>query len=466
MRPCSYLLVGLLLHIAVNGVAARNACAEPVAAVWVSSEDMTKKLTREGPMTFVPDDGSSLLTVGVDASRTYQSVLGMGSSLEHSTCFNISKLDSAGREKVIESLVNPDWGIGMNLMRICIGTSDFTGDPWYSYDDMPPGETDANLEHFSIEKDKDYVIPVLKTTHAKAPELLFFASPWSPPGWMKNSGKMCGGHLLPQYYAVYAQYLAKFVKAYEAEGIPIYAITVQNEPGVSTGKYPSCRWSGAEQRDFIKNHLGPAFRQNGIATKIWCFDHNFNNLPFPRAILSDSDAAQYADGTGFHFYEGTPDAMTVLHTEFPNKNIYFTEGSTFRTYGALRIISFFRNWAQSYNAWVTMLDQNGKPNNGPFRAGATCIVMNSDDLTLNYRFDHYMYGQFMKFVKRGAVRIYSDEGSGTFGNVAFKNPDGTIVLIGANADAAEIQFKVASNGLMIKPTLGARSVATYVWHPN
>jgi glucosylceramidase len=158
--------------------------------------------------------------------------------------------------------------------------------------------------------------------------------------------------------------------------------------------------------------------------------------------------------------------MTVLHTEFPNKNIYFTEGSTFRTYGALRIISFFRNWAQSYNAWVTMLDQNGKPNNGPFRAGATCIVMNSDDLTLNYRFDHYMYGQFMKFVKRGAVRIYSDEGSGTFGNVAFKNPDGTIVLIGVNADAAEIQFKVASNGLTIKPTLGARSVATYVWHPN
>ena len=470
----------MLIRVLVLNAQICDAGSELSVNVWVSSEDMTKKLIRIEQMTFIADDSSLQPTIRVNATQTYQSILGLGSSFEHTTCFNISRLDAAKREEVIESLVNPHSGIGMNLMRICIGTPDFTGEPWYSYDDMPSGETDLELKNFSIAKDMEYIIPVLKIALKENPELLFFASPWSPPGWMTSSGDMIGGNLLPNYYSVYVNYFVKFVKAYENEEIPIYAVTIQNEPGVDRGKgspkwyYPSCQWSGEQERNFIKNFLGPAFRENGIKTKIWCYDHNFNvkrsgddsGLSHPRAVLSDPEAARYVNGTAFHHYAGTPDGMSLFHTEFPDKHIYFTEGSVFRTSGAIRLIDYLRNWSRSYNAWVTMIDNQGKPNNGPFRASRTCIMLNNDDLTVNYYFDYYMFGQFMKFVKRGAVRIFSDEGTKEFANIAFKNPDGTIVLVVANAGTSPKQFKVLWNGQMIKPTMDAKSVATYMWDPN
>jgi len=500
MGICGRLLMCLSLYPLILAQVS-IASAEIAADVWVSSEDMTRTLARSEPLRFVPDDGSALPTINVDDTQTYQSVLGLGSSFEHTTCFNISRLDPAKRDEVIERIVDPDSGIGMNLMRICIGTPDFTGEPWYSYDDMPAGETDPNLKHFSIEKDRNYIIPVLKTALEKNPDLLLFASPWSPPGWMTSTGDMIGGHLLPEYYGAYARYFVKFIQAYENEGIPIYAVTVQNEPGVDRGRgspkwrYPSCRYTPEQERDFIRNFLGPAFRKHGVKTKIWCYDHNFNierrgddpGLPHPRAILSDPVAAQYVDGTAFHHYAGTPDGMTMFHNEFPDKHIYFTEGSAFGTTGAMRIISYLRNWSRSYNAWVTMIDTKGKPNNGPFRASRTCIMLNPEDLTVDYLFDYYMYGQFMRFVRRGAVRIYSDEGEkaplrrarsrgseSAVGidseadkkgpaNVAFKNPDGSLILIAANPDRSPRRFKIVWNGLMITPTLPAKSVATYVW---
>src|SRR5262249_48955285 len=148
-------------------------------------------------------------------------------------------------------------GINLNLMRICIGTSDFTGDPWYSYDDIPAGRTDPELSHFSIAKDRSYILPILKQAIKINPNLQLFASPWSPPGWMKTTGNMIGGGLLPKWYSAYAHYFVKFIKAYEAEGTPIYAVTVQNEPGVDREhqpkmRYPSCKWTAEEERDFIK----------------------------------------------------------------------------------------------------------------------------------------------------------------------------------------------------------------------
>ena len=458
------LLLAAVSVWAINMQAALcGASAEDLAEVWISSLDMGNRLTQKKPLTFVEEKESELPCIWIDPFGSYQSVLGIGSSLEHATCYNLSKLDPAKREEVIERLVNPERGIGMNLMRICIGTSDFVGEPWYSYDYMPEGETDPDLDHFSIDRDRAYVLPVLKTALEKNPNLLFFASPWSPPGWMKNSGSMCGGRLLPEHYAVYAQYLVRFITAYEAEGIPIYAITVQNEPGVTTRSYPSCFWNGEQQRDFIKNHLGPALKKSGLATRIWCFDHNFNNVEFPQAILSDPEAAQYVDGVAFHSYEGRPEAMGDFAREFPDKHVYFTEGSTFNVFGAVRIMNFFRNGARSYNAWVTVIDHNRQPNNGPHNCAPTCIVLNSDTLELEYRFDYYMYGHFAKFVKRAAVRLRSAEGDLRFANAAFKNPDGKIVLIVANNRPEEQEFKIQWKDKMILTTLAEKSVGTYVW---
>ncbi len=483
MNPHVFLTVGVVVVFAC----AAGAAEERVAKVWVSSEDMALTLTPGDPLPFVPKAKADpdRPTIEVNPKKTYQSILGMGSSLEHTTCYNLFQLGPERMAEVIERLVNPETGIGMNLMRICIGTPDFTGEPWYSYDDVPPGQTDPDLEHFSIEKDRAYVLPVLKKALEKNPELLFFASPWSPPGWMKSTDDMIGGHVLPKYYRVYARYFVKFVQAYEAEGIPIYAVTPQNEPGVNTRNYPtldwypSCQWSlivdednfwpvdfdtmGHNERDFIKKHLGPAFKEHGVGTEVWCYDHNISNLWYPRNILSDPEAAQYVGGTGFHAYAGKPDALTDFHNEFPEKPLYFTEGSAPGVRGAMRIISLLRNWCRSYNAWVIMIDYDGNPNNGPFKTKRTCVQPRRDGSGVDYHFTYYSYGQFMKFVKRGADRIDSTEGTRTFNNVAFKNPDGEIVLVVANWESEPVTFEVVYGKQMFSTTIPAKSVATYTW---
>jgi len=414
-------------------------------------------------MDFRAGPSTAKTTIHIDSARTFQSILGLGSSLEHSTCFNISRLPKDQQEKVMESLVDAERGIGMSLMRICIGTPDFTASPWYSYDDMPPGEADPELKHFSIEKDQAYVLPTLKLALQKNPNLVFFASVWSPPGWMKTNGKLGGGKIDPEHFPSLARYFVRFIEAYGAAGIKIHAITPQNEPGYAPSSYPTCGWTAEQQRDFIRDHLGPAFQTKTIATKIWCYDHNFNNLRFPTTILADPEASRYVDGTAFHHYEGQPSAMTTLASKFPGKHLYFTEGSVFGVEGAAQIIEFLRHGARSYNAWVTVIDHKGKPNPGPHDCSPTCIVLNSDSLTLDYRFDYYMYGQFMKFIRPGAVRVQSDEPSGSLANCAVRNLDGSVVLVVVNRKTQPIRFAIEWSNHQVSTEIGGRSVATYRW---
>jgi len=430
---------------------------------WISSSDLIKRLE---PQEAIPvRDASGDADIVIEPSKTYQRVLGLGASLEHSTCYNLSRLPEAEREAAVERIVDPEKGIGMDLMRICIGTPDFTASDWYTYDDMPEGETDPAFQHFSIEKDRAYVLPILKLALKKNPNLLFAASPWSPPGWMTSNDRIGGGRMLPKHFAAYAQYFVKFIRAYEEEGIPIYAVTPQNEPDYAPRTYPTCKWRGEEQRDFIRDHLGPAFERNGIQTEIWCWDHNFNLLDFPRAILKDSKAARYTDATAFHLYEGEPEAMTTLHNEFPDKDIHFTEGSTFGVAGAIEIITFLRNWARSYCAWVVVIDTELGPNPGPHGCSPTAIMLDTEDLSLDYRFEYYMYGQFTKFIQRGAIRIHSSENEKDFANVALRNLDGSFVLVVANAGKEPRTFDVSCENSAFSAELPPESVGTYLWQP-
>jgi len=387
-------------------------------------------------------------------------MIGLGSSLEHSTCYNISLLPTEVQEDIMEKIVCPDKGIGMSLMRVCIGTPDFTASPWYSYDDMPSGQKDPELKYFSIQKDRKYVLPVLKLAHKKNPVLKFFASPWSPPGWMKTNGSLCGGRINPDCYNVYAEYLARFVEAYQNEGIDILAITPQNEPEYFPNSYPTCGWTAIQQRDFIRDHLGPVFREHGLNTKIWCYDHNFNHPQFSTTILSDPKAGQYIDGTAFHHYEGKPSMMSTLHERFSEKHIYFTEGSTFGIAGAAEIVSFLRNWSRCYNAWVTIIDHKAEPNPGPHDCSPTCIVLNSNTLNLEYRFDYYMYGQFMKFIRPGAVHIDSNPSTASLPNVAFRNPDGSIVLVVINPKHHKQKITIEWNHQYLTVEIDTESIAT------
>ncbi|MBL9169787.1 MAG: hypothetical protein JNN07_18755 [Verrucomicrobiales bacterium] len=457
--------------------------ADGRVAWWATTEALTHKLTPQPDLsalaTAAAADAPSA-DVKVDATIVFQTMLGMGASLEATTCSNLWRMLPEDRELLMTQLVDPASGIGMNLMRVCIGSSDFTGDPWYTYNDLDPGVTDTGLRRFSIRKDKAYVLPMLRLALRKNPKLLFFASPWSPPGWMKTSGSVIGGSLLPKYYSVYADYFVRFVRSYQAEGVPIYAVTVQNEPGVDRQKekdpkwfYPSCHWTGEQERDFIRDHLGPAFRRAGLKTKIWCYDHNYNlvaqgddaGLPHPRTILSDPRAAAFVDGVAFHGYVGEPGGMTAFHQEFPRKPIHFTEGSVFGFDGAGQLLDRLRNWASSYNAWVVMLDDQGKPNNGPFPATHAIVKLNSKTLQPERLLEYYVYGQFMRFVQRGAVRIESTSARADLKHVAFRNPDGKLVLVVVHCGTQESTVRVGAGAQAFSPQVLGKSINTFVWTP-
>ncbi|MFM7323239.1 MAG: glycoside hydrolase family 30 protein, partial [Armatimonadota bacterium] len=431
--------------------------------IVASTEDGRRKLAdlpavRLGAVPFEPT-----AWIDIDPAKRGQTILGLGASLEHATCANLAKLPPDKREAVIESIVSPAKGIGMNLMRLCIGTSDFTDVPYYTYDDLPPGESDPGLERFSIERDRATVLPIVRAALRVNPELRFFASPWSPPAWMKTSGKLGTGRLKRDCFDAFARYLVRFVEAYAAEGVPILALTVQNEPQHQDPNYPTTLMSATDQRDFIRDHLGPLLAERKLPTQIWCWDHNWNRPDFPRTILSDPKAARYVDGIGWHHYEGTVEAQRELRRQFPDKHCYFTEGSLFGVEGALRLVDILRNDARSYNAWVILLDEHQKPNRGPHEASPTCIEL-LDDGSVRTNFDYFMQGQFMRHIPRGAVRLVSNPMEpGALGNVAFRTPDGFVVLLVANARKEEASLGVRCGGQRFVDRLPARSVATYVW---
>ena len=439
------------------------ASAAERAEKWLTTPDLKAALTRQNDLQFVKSRKTRLDVITVDPSLRYQEILGMGASFDHASCENLTKLSPDLRAEAMIRLFDPEKGIGMNLMRICIGASDFIGEPYYTYCDLPEGETDPEMSRFSIEKDRAYVLPLIREAYRINPSLKFFASPWSPPAWMKDTGRLEGGRLLPEFYPAFAKYLARFVQAYEAEDIPIYAITVQNEPRMNDPHYPTCLWTGEEQRDFIRDHLGPLFRDMGLKTRVWCWDHNWNLPEFPIAVLSDPEAAQYVDGTAFHLYEGKVETQSSIREMFPDKHIYFSEGSVFGARGAVKLAQILRNWSRSYNFWVVMLDEHRKPNRGPHSASATCVEL-LDDGSLRWNYDYYMYGQFMKFVRPGAVRIDSSGADSRLtGHVAARNPDGSLVLVVANAGREPWEFAVNFGDRQFRDSLPAGSVVTYRW---
>lgn len=462
--------------VLVLGLSLVCASAQTVRS-WVTTQDLSMTFQEQPTLTLgrLSDRGANIIRI--NPSQRYQKVLGMGASLEHTTCSNLARLPDSERDRVIARLVSPKTGIGMNLMRVCIGTSDFTGDPWYSYDDLPPGETDPHLKRFSIERDQAYILPALRSALRANPDLLFFASAWSPPGWMKTTGTMIGGKLKREWYPTYAAYFVRFLQAYEGAGIPIYAVTVQNEPGVDRAKekdpkwfYPSCHWTGEEERDFIRDHLGPALERAGLKTQIWCYDHNYTveakgesaGLGYPRSILQDPKAAAFVSGVGFHHYDGEASAMTQFHHEFPKMPLYFTEGSVFDINGAYDLVERWRNWTSSYNAWVVMLDEQGRPNNGPFPATRAHLRLHSDTLQVEELFEFHLSGHFSRFVRRGAVRIDSGAGHRELNTVAFRNPDGSVVLVAVNTTKTTTPLRVHIAKRGFDATLPPLSLGTFV----
>ena len=298
--------------------------------------------------------------------------------------------------ELLDKLFSEDNGIGITTIRLPISATDFSLED-YNYDDMPPGQTDENLEHFSIDHDKQYIIPIILDILKVNPKLKILASPWSPPAWMKNTDSLLGtvngqdSYLLEQYYPTYANLFVKFIQAYKAEGITIDALTMQNEPGLPTTGYPGLVMDSGSQTDFINNHLTPAFLQNNIQTKLYIYDFNWDNVDFPQDVLYNlsPDSLEIVAGTAFHGYGGDVSAQSAIQDRFPDMHIWLTENSAgdwkaSDFTGILLddmqhfLIGAVNNWAETSIKWNLILDQN----RGPTHDGCTncygLIILNTD----------------------------------------------------------------------------------------
>jgi glucosylceramidase len=440
--------------------------------VYESSQELHESLQEKSPLQFSASHAPAL-TISVSDSATYQQIDGFGASITDSSAWLLSqKLTPAQRSALLKQLFDTKQGIGLAILRQPMGSSDFSRED-YSYDDMPPGESDPELKHFTIERDRQYILPVLREALSVNPNLRIIASPWSPPGWMKTSGSMIGGTLLPTSFAPLARYFVRFVEAYEADGVPIFAVTPQNEPRNIPSDYPGMGMTAEEQATFVRDYLGPAFRDAHLKTKILLFDHNWDMIDFPTTILSDPRAADFSAGTATHCYGGSPDAQTQLHDHFPAKGIWLTECSggewqkgNLLVEQANLIIETTRNWAQSVVLWNLALDQNHEPHLGGCKTcrGVVTIDHSTSPTTITPTVDFTALAHASKFLAPGALRIDSIASEqSSLQHVAFRNPNGSIVLLVLNPAAAPATFNIAWQGRSANYALPPSAVATFRW---
>ncbi len=441
--------------------------------VWVTLGNRQKLLSHEPALTFTPGRPVSGPTIWVDPSTLYQQFEGAGAAMTDSSAWLIMNLpDEAVRQVLMAKLFSRQGeGIGLSYLRLPMGASDFAlGD--YTYDDLPAGQSDPQLKHFSIEHDRTYIIPALKLALTFNPHLRLMASPWSAPAWMKKNGRLQGSSLKPEFFQAFADYHVKFIQAYQAEGLRIDAITPQNEPLYTTEGYPTMYMAAEEQKIFVRDYLGPGLRAAGLDTKIIIFDHNWDLVDYPLEVLSDPDAAAYVNGVAFHCYGGDVSAQSRVHDAFPEKGIWFTEcsGGEWAPNFADNlswnvknlVIGNFRNWGKSLLLWNLALDEQHGPTNGGCQDCRGVVTIDHSSHQITYNEEFYVLAHLTRFVLPGAYRSESTPGGESVPqNVAFLNPDDTLALI-VQSDTA-VDFNVAWNGRFFPYHLPAGGVVTFRW---
>ena len=437
---------------------------------WLTKADESVKIQKQETILGFGTLINNYATIEVDVSQVFQSVDGFGFSLTGGSAEVINQLATEKKQELLTDLFGfQSNSISISYLRISIGSSDLDAST-FSYNDLPEGQTDVNLSQFNLASDMVDLIPLLKEILSINPKLKIMGSPWSPPVWMKDNNSTIGGSLQPEYYRVYAQYFVKYIHKMKEEGIEIDAITPQNEP-LHPGNNPSMYMTALQQADFIKNHLGPAFQTANIDTKIIIYDHNCDKPEYPISILNDPEAKSYVAGSAFHLYGGDISALSTVHKEHPDKDLYFTEQYT-SSEGEFKddlkwhvknvIIGSMRNWSKIALEWN--LANNAKF--GPHTEGGctTCkgaITINGSNLyTPNV--GYFIIAHASKFVPAGSVRIASNN-IGSLYNVAFKTPDGKIVLVVENDGESSQPFNIKYNGEWLTTSMDGGSVGTYIW---
>lgn len=445
--------------------------------VWMTDPATGTWLVKQPNLTFTPlvRDVSALPTVVVASQTVDQEMTGFGAALTDSSAWLIAHdLTASGQASLLRTLFNRQSGIGLDMIRLPMGASDFAVHGNYSYDDMPPGKTDPSLQHFSIAHDEAYIIPELRSILRLQPHMTVVATPWSPPAWMKDTDSMNGGSLLPQFEPALAEYFVKFLEAYRAQGVPVKYVTVQNEPLNDTSTYPGMLMPVTQETQFIADDLGPALKRAGLPTQILGYDHNWDTPSYPEAILQNPVAYKDVAGTAWHWYAGDPSAMTVVHDEFPAKSTFVTEASGGAWQGGTQnafaddmqqlIIGSTRNYAQGIILWNLALDpQDGPTNNGCTDCRGVVTIQPSTH-TFTKTVDFYALAQASDFVRYGAHRVASSSaGVGQLQDVAFVNPSGQTVLIAYNGGPATQPFRVVWGDRQFTTSLAAGAAATFTW---
>ena len=479
------LLTGVGMLLVSQMAEAQNETVKPMplsgkkVLVYTTAENTDLRLSVTDTLSFTPF-GQPFETqpcVFVDPIKTFQTFVGIGGAITDASAETFAKLPKDVQQEILQKYYDPEKGIGYTLARTNIHSCDFSSGS-YTYVD----EKDVALKSFSVAHDREFRIPMIKQAIAAAGgKLTLFASPWSPPAWMKDNNNMLkGGKLLPAYYQSWADYFVKFIKAYQAEGIPVWGLTVQNEP-MAKQTWESCIYTGEEERDFIKKFLGPTLKKAGMADKkLIAWDHN-RDLMYQRAstLLDDPEAAKYVWGIGYHWYESWTgggniyDNVKRVAETYPGINLIFTEGcaESFdfakinewkwgEKYG-LSMINDFNNGTVAWTDWNVLLDEKGGPNH----VGNFCFApVHADTKTgqVYYLSSFYYIGHFSKFIRPGAKRIVSSNSRGQLITTAFLNTDGKIAVVVMNQSNEKIPYRIWIAGQAAETTSLPHSIQTLV----
>ena len=474
-------LFGALILLAAAGLlttAPPAQAAGETVNVWLTTTDdaggrhVVRGLQQQTPLTFGAGTGTGIT---VDENTRYQQFAGGGASFTDTAAWLLNSsgaLSAATRDSVMTSLFSPTSGIGLGFVRNPMGASDLARSS-YSYDDVPAGQTDPSLARFSIAHDLADVVPLTKQARALNPQLTVMGSPWSAPGWMKDSGTMNGGWLQAQYYAAYAQYFVKYLQAYQAQGVPVDLVSVQNEPTCCAG-YPSMSWNGTGLAYFMRTNLLPALQAAGLSTKVLALDWNWDQYgAYAAPAVDDAAIRNHPNfgGIAWHGYGGDVTAQSTVHNQYPGLSAYDTEhsGGTWianqQQEDMRNIVDYTRNWGRSVTKWSLAVDQNMGPHNGGCGTCTGLITVHNGDSRsgqVDFTVEYYDMGHLTKFVRPGAFRIASTA-STAVPNVAWRNPDGSKALVAYNDSGSAQSLRVNWGGSSFAYSLPARTTATFTW---
>jgi glucosylceramidase len=450
--------------------------ALPLVELWLSTADRRLKLSRQPDIEMIAR-GTLPADVVIDLQKKYQAMVGFGAAMTDSSAWLLqNKLSALQRTILLHELYGPPPNLNLNMMRLTIGASDFSLKP-YTLDDVPFGQVDPQLQHFNVTPNLQDVIPTVREVLYIDPTLQIIASPWSPPAWMKTSENLIGGELLPQYESTYADYLVKYLDTYRGYGIPIFALTLQNEPGFVPVTYPGMEMPAATRARIVAQYLGPKLANRRPKTYILEWDHNWSHPEEPLSVLGDPNAAPYIDGVAWHCYEGSQYAQGRVHRAYPQKDTYISECSggdwASSANGELLwftrdlLITGIRQWARGVVYWNLALDEQHGPHFGGCALCKGVVTIDSHTGAVTRNDEYYAFGHFSRFVLPGAVRVSSTLTDKGIDNVAFQNAsDGSIVLVMVNSNTVARSVSVAQGQTRFEYTMPPESVATFVWNPG